>query len=318
MFKRQIEKAYKELFGSRCDDPGYKHYFTYKDFPPMKEEAISFISQDTNTLRGGLYYDKESIDDYDKLVIFCHGMGGGYLAYMSEINMLVKNGFLVLAYDYTGTFSSDGESLKGFTLPLLDLQYCHKFIKENERLRNKELMIIGHSWGGFTALNSLNMFDDITHAVAISAPLSLKSIIRENLKILYPIFKYPILRYEAKMFGKLAYLDGMKVIKSDTKLLSVYSLDDDIVLDKYNYLPLRKKDKNKNHQEIVVKTRKHNPTHANESVPKLYDLSYRINEYIKQGKTKEEINTLLSDVNWKELIIQDEIIWNKIVTFLNN
>ena len=142
MFKRQIEKAYKELFGSRCDDPRYKHYFTYIDFPPMKEEAISFISQDNNTLRGGLYYDKESRDDYDKLVIFCHGMGGGYLAYMSEINMLVKNGFLVLAYDYTGTFSSDGESLKGFTLPLLDLKYCHKFIKENERLKNKELMII--------------------------------------------------------------------------------------------------------------------------------------------------------------------------------
>lgn len=317
MFKKLILKTYKDLFGSRCDDPGYIKYLTYKDFPSMKEEKIEFESMST-TIRGGLYYNKESLDDYSRIIIFCHGMGGGYLSYMTEINILVNNGFLVLAYDYTGTFSSSGENLIGFSIPLKNLESAYNYIKTTDSLKNKKISIMGHSWGGFTALNSLNLFDDITHVVALSAPLSFKAINKENFKILNPIIYPSILKHEYELFGDIAKVDGLNVINSNSKLLSVYSKDDNTVNDKYNYLPLRKRDHNKNHSMIIMSDRNHNPTYTKSAVEKLNELFSRIKKYKSENKTPTEIKELLKDIEWEKVVEQDMDVWNKIIVFLNS
>lgn len=317
MFKKIIEKTYKDLFGSRCDDPGYIKYLTYKDFPSMKEKRIEFESMST-TIRGGLYYNKESIDDYSKIIIFCHGMGGGYLSYMTEIGILVDNGFLVLAYDYSATFSSSGESLMGFSLPLVNLKSAYNYIKSNDSLKEKTISVMGHSWGGFAALNSLNLFNDITHVVALSAPLSFKTMNKENFKLLNPIIYPSILKHECEIFGDIAKVDGLNVINKDSKLLSVYSTDDNTVIDKYNYLPLRKYDHNKNHSMIIMTDRKHNPTYTKAAVEKLNDLFSRITKYKSENKTPAEIKELLKDIEWEKVVEQDMDVWNKIIDFLHS
>lgn len=317
MFRKLINKIYDASFNSRCDNPGYKYYFTYKDFDNVKETPIEFKTKDDLTLRGGLYYNLESIDQYDHVVVFLHGIGGGYLAYMTEIIELVKRGFLVLSYDYAATMSSDGDKIGGFSRPLIDIQYCYKYIKESDLLKNKKISLVGHSWGGYTAMNSISMFNDLTHVVAISAPLSYDMIMKQTSPLAYPFAHKAFLKYEEKIFGDVVYLSGLNIIDKPTKMLYIYSTDDDIVYYKYHYEPLIKKDYNPLHEFIKYDNRLHFPTYSDSGITELYKLKRRFSNYLKEKKTTEEIQELLKDVDYRKVVDQDQDLWNKIAIFLN-
>lgn len=60
-------------------------------------------------------------------------MGGGHLSYTTEIDFFAKRGYLVLAYDQTGTMASDGKALRGMGQGFRDLLCAMQFAKENEK-----------------------------------------------------------------------------------------------------------------------------------------------------------------------------------------
>ena len=116
-------------FGKRCEGNAKLKYFTADDFEGLNAKSIEFKSNKGQTLRGNIYTHEE-IKEYKGLIIFVHGMGGGHLSYTTEINTLVKAGFIVMAYDNTGTCSSEGKNLKGFYQAVIDLNYALKFVEE--------------------------------------------------------------------------------------------------------------------------------------------------------------------------------------------
>ena len=316
MFKKLVQKVYHNLFNHRCEKVDYLKYYTYQDFPQMKEEKIAFKTTDDNILRGGIYYNQESIAEYQQIVVFCHGMWSGYLNYMTEIAMLVSRGFLVLAYDVTGTHESDGDGTKGFCLPLQDLQAAHAYIKNRDDSKNKKIAIIGHSWGGYTSLNSANLFDDISKIVAISPPLSLDTIMKTNFSLLYGLVKKEVIKIEEGYFGNLTELNGLDALKKDVDFLIIYSTDDQMVKDKYNYLPIRALGPLKNVQSIVFNDRSHHPHYTKEANQKYQALNERLKKYHHQKKTGDEIKELLKDVDWDQVVEQDQQLWDQIATFL--
>ncbi len=317
MFKKIFDKVYDEKFNRRCDDPGYNKYYTYKDFAGMKEEPFSFVNKRGDVLRGGLYYYGDGSDDYDCFVVFFHGMNAGYLAYMNEINMLAKAGFLVLSYDYAATFSSDGKDLEGFGRPLSDFEDALKAIKADFKLSGKTMLAMGHSWGGYTALNALNMTDAIKAAVCVSPPISYKAIIRQSFPgILGRMIEKPALEYERGIFGDLIYLSGLSTVKNDTPILFIYSKDDPTITYKYNYKPLEKVDDNPNHTRMVFTDKDHFPLMTRPAIKKLRARQAQVAHWLADGKTAEEIRALSKGVVWDEMVEQDEFVWKNVIDFL--
>ncbi|MBP5177626.1 MAG: alpha/beta fold hydrolase [Clostridia bacterium] len=320
MFEKTIKRNYYETFGSRCDDPGFNRYYTYRDFDGMKETPFSFTTGQGNVLRGGLYYYGEDLDSYDSLIVFFHGMTVGYLSYMNEINVLAKAGFLVLSYDITATFSSDGQSLQGFARPLYDFKYALAAIKADERLYKKRLSLIGHSWGGFTAMNALSFCeDDISCAVCISPPISYEAMLRQQFdRVVLALIKPSVVRLERSFFGDLADVDGLDIVNNHTKMLFIYSEDDPTVLYKYNYAPLEKKDNNPLHKRIAYKDRGHFPHYEKEALKKLTEIKNHVRRLIAEGRTVEEIAALARPDNWDDVVKQDEAVWKDVIDFLKD
>ena len=316
MFKKLVKNVYHNLFDHRCEMVSYLKYYTYQDFKGMKEESIAFLNKDGETLRGGLYYNQESLASYNEVVIFCHGMWSGYLNYMNEIAMLVERGFLVFTYNITATHSSEGTRTKGFCKPLEDLKEAYNYIKSRSDLKTKKIFIVGHSWGGFTSLNSANLFSDILKIVAISPPLSLNAIMKTSFGPLYPLVKKEVFAIEKEYFGDLIYVDGIDALKTKSDFLIIYSKDDNMVKDKYNYLPIRKMGNITNLKTIVFNDRGHHPHYTKEANMQYADLNNRLRQYSKEKKSVDEIKMLLNDVNWEKVVEQDQEVWEQIALFL--
>ncbi|UKI49478.1 MAG: hypothetical protein L6U99_12560 [Clostridium sp.] len=95
----------------------------------MRDEDFSFTSANLNILRGKIF--TTNLTSIRNPIIFCHGMGGGYLSYMKEIAYLAfRLNRPIIAFDYTATFSSDGKSLLGFNEPTIDLLNCIEHLKK--------------------------------------------------------------------------------------------------------------------------------------------------------------------------------------------
>ena len=73
--------CYNVAFGKRYDKSPLLKYFTADDFS-LSAEAVEFKVK-KNTVRGFIYR-KSDIKSNGRLIIFCHGMGAGHLAYTTE------------------------------------------------------------------------------------------------------------------------------------------------------------------------------------------------------------------------------------------
>lgn len=108
---------YKILFQHRAVKEKDLKYFTPEELD-LKKESFTFLSG-KNELKGYYYYVPNI--SYQAIVIFAHGMGGGHLAYIKEIQYFARNGFLVIGYDNTGHGESMGEKMEGFSQGICDL-----------------------------------------------------------------------------------------------------------------------------------------------------------------------------------------------------
>src|SRR5574344_1030890 len=145
MYKRLVQKVDKDSFLKRCDDNHIFFYHKASDYKGLKDDKYEFKTEDGTTLRGHFYY----YPNYNKkeLIIFCHGFGGGHRSYLDYINFFCLNGYRVLAYDYKGTFESDGENLGGFSEPIVDLLALLNTLKKEGYFDKYKVSCIGHSWG---------------------------------------------------------------------------------------------------------------------------------------------------------------------------
>lgn len=158
----------QSVFGKRCGGNPNLTYYTAADFEGLSARPVEFPSNKGQLLRGNLYFHAESAP-YRALLVFVHGMGGGHLSYTTEINTLAQKGFLVLSYDQTGTCSSEGKSLVGFTQGALDLRAALDFVKSNPELNRYPVLLAGHSWGGYTVCQALQFSPDVKAVAALSA-----------------------------------------------------------------------------------------------------------------------------------------------------
>ena len=261
-------------------------------------------------IRGYFY----SLGDYDKnkLVIFAHGMDSSKESYIQEIAYLASKGFLVLGFDYFGTNESDGK-LMGFGNSLKSLDLVIDYIKNSEEYKNKELYVIGHSWGGYATLNIVKYHKDIKGIVAMAPAVSLYKIFRGSYLKQNVIVTLLILLVEYCKLGKYSLCNGAKSLKKyNGKIMVVQSKNDSVVSFKSSLGYVKDNIGNKA-EYIVMEDRFHNPDYKKEAVDKLMKF------YGEMGKCKkEDLPELFKKQDFRAMGELDPEVMDKIVDFLKS
>lgn len=267
---------------------------------------VSFNCKNT-ILRGNLY----SYDGYDedKIVIFCHGMGCDHISYIQDIEYLCKNNFLVLGFDYIGTSLSDGKSIKGLSSSLECCDSAVRFIKS--KFPNKDIYVVGHSWGAFAATNVIKYHPDIKGIVALAPFVSVYRTLHEYLpKKLWFFIPFSMI-IEFLKFGKYAFANSIKSLKNyQGKCFILASINDPSISYYKNSAKIKEKYPNFNY--LILDDRFHNPEYTHDASLKLFD-------YISNVKNvkKEDYVEFMNNINFKELGELDNLVMDKIVNFIN-
>lgn len=304
-----IVKNYQENFLQRFDKDGAIPYYCTEDFPGLICERGSFKNSSGVIIQYFIY----NYDDYNqnKLILFCPGIGPGHTAYFAEIDMLCKAGYRVLTLDYTGCGESGGEKLTSANAPTHDAMELIDLLHPEQ-----EIIPIGHSLGGYTALNIANLRKDVKRAVIISGFVSISDEMMGYVK-LRPLANC-VKRYEKKLDPNYGSLNNSKYLSTTTdKLLWFHSTDDPMVNYKYNAGQVQKIN-NPNIKLVTVENKKHNPQYTLEALNNMNlwigEYNRKINE--KQLETIEARKAYFEDKPIGRMTEQDPEAYEEILRFI--
>ena len=302
-------KLYKDNFLQRQDKDPVIPYYSHNDFPNLIYEENSF----TNSLGIKLNYFFYSYKGYDpnKIVFFCHGLEPGHTAYLTEIELLCKSGYKVLTMDYTGCGSSEGETLPSVNRPAKDVIELLDYLKLKE-----EIVLIGHSLGGYTALTVIYQTPSIKKAVIISGFVTIASEMLGFVKlhILANVFQ----RYENKLNPDYKKVNNWKYLKkTNDNILFFHSTDDTMVKYKYNTGKVAKI-KNPCLRIYTYEGKKHNPNYSKEGLEYMNMAMGGYFQSLKDGKLKtlEERKPYFADKPIGKMTDQDKDVWKIILDFI--
>lgn len=278
------------VFNKRYDDNNTLKYFYAEDFENLTTEPIEFISKG-NKINGFIYKDSTLVE-FKGVIVFSHGLGVGHNQYTTEINHLAKLGYLVVAYDVSGTGKSEGGSIKGITTALFNLHDCLTFVEDHPELSKYKKMVFGHSMGAYAANNVTRYNHELVGAVSISSfdtPYGLLSdeIAMANgmeIKALRNSFKF----LDRVTFGKQGTLSSLEAFKNtNINHLLVSGNKDNIVNVSKNYELFKEELKDKeNFEFILVEDRFHRPLITKEAAEYDQETNVQLAEIKKEYKNK--------------------------------
>ncbi len=304
-----VINMYKQNFLQRFDKDGVIPYYDVSDFPGLILEEGSFKNSAGIDIRYFIYFYPGY--DESKLILFCPGIGPGHTAYLSEIDKLCQAGLRVATLDYTGCGASGGERMSSCNAPVRDAKELLDLLQPKE-----EVIPIGHSLGGYTALNLINLSKEITRAVILSGFVSISDEMMGfvKLRLLADVIK----RYEKKLLPLYGAVDNRAYLKTTKdKLLWIHSTDDPMVNYKYNAGWVLK-NAAPNIRLITVDGKKHNPQYTKEA---LETMNAWIGEYNRLVQQKE-LETLdakkqyFADKPIGRMTEQDPAIYEEILSFI--
>jgi dienelactone hydrolase len=125
--------------------------------------AFSF-AVDGATLQGHVYDNPAS----EKAIIIAPGMGSNEESYLTYVTGFYDEGYDIVTYNDTGSFTSGGSSLKGFPQSIRDLQGLLDYLPELQGFSKETYGAFGHSWGAYAASHVLSPTCPLKAVVAVS------------------------------------------------------------------------------------------------------------------------------------------------------
>jgi len=318
IFEKTIVNVYKKNICIRQDGNPLLHYFSVSDFPELQRTPLVFEGNARQKLQGYYYY--YASPRKDRLIIFDHGMGCGHIAYMKEIELIARRGYTVFTYDHTGCLESDGENIVGFAQSLCDLDYAVNAIKAEKDWKDAKFSVVGHSWGGFAALNISALHPDIDSCVSISGFIAVERIIEQFFPGILKFYRPAILRLEREANPMYSLIDARRSLKnSPSRILYIASDNDPTVKTSYHFDALKASvPEGANIEFLLVKNRLHNPNYTEKAVAELAKMSKAMTEGMKKNafKTPEDAEKFRTSWDWDKMTEQDGELWGKIFDFL--
>ncbi|MBO4283538.1 MAG: alpha/beta hydrolase [Clostridia bacterium] len=304
-----IAQKYRKKLLCRYDKDGFTPYLSVSDFPGLSCEEGTF----QNSIGATVAYFRYRYENYDpaKLVVFCHGLGPGHTAYIAEIEYLCKNGLQVMTLDYTGCDRSGGDGMLSVNRPTRDVLELLDFVKPTE-----ELSVVGHSLGGYTALNVIRMNERIKRGVIISGFLYSRKMLGHFIKSRF--VNYLVERTERKTDPAIARADNGAYLKQTTdRLLFIASRDDPMVPFSIG-AGLAQTLGNDRLSFLIEENKKHNPTYTPDALAFMQNSFGEYARRIKDGtlKTDEEKRAFFSDKPAAKMTTQDPRVMDEVVRFI--
>lgn len=232
------------------------------DYPEELSEMISkretkgFVSG-KNTLSGYLYRSQATVT-HDTLIILAPGFNACADSYLWQIKSLLDYGWSVFAFNTTGCCTSEGDSSIGFPQAVYDIKAALKCVEIVDRFGYNNIVLLGHSRGGYAACCALDFDYNIAAVVSISGINSaMEGVIGSSAEYVGPLAygNYGFLwSYQAMLFGtKTLNLDAAKEIsESNVPVLIVHGENDSQVpLDRYSIISHKKEITSKNVEYVI-------------------------------------------------------------------
>ena len=311
----------KVAFGNRCEGNAYLQYFTAADFPNLTADPVAFTGNCGQVLRGNLY-TQAGRQDFKALLVFSHGMGGGHLSYTTELDFFAKRGYLVLAYDNTGTMASEGKSLVGMPQAVSDLRSALAFAKQDVRTKDLPVVLAGHSWGGYTVCRVLYFHPQVKGAVAFSAPddvprllcAQAKAMTGKNLGFLEPFLRL----YERLRFGKATAMRTSEIAaQTDVPLLLLHGGRDTTVRPEDAAATQDVLKNRKNIQTVLYPEKQHNVYATKEAEQYIADAFSKLGVLTKDKAKAAEAKAFAATLDFRKMCEEDTEVMETVVAFLD-
>ena len=304
-----ISKVYVQRFVNRQDKETGVPYYSVSDFKGLNKEVFSFNNSKRIEIKYFFYYYKNYRTD--KIVLFCPGLGPGHVSYLNEINALAKQGYKVLTVDYTGCGESGGENLGSLNNPARDVMELLNLLNLKE-----EIVLMGHSLGGFTSLKVASLRRDIKKVVLLAPLFSARPLIYNASKSKF--ITHFVLRYERKVGKEFDKIDLVKFLKeTDQDIFFIQSVDDPIV----PYESSTKVAEQIENPHIKIKkyqTRRHNPYMKEEAVQYMINVFGKFEQLLASKKIQTDAEKIeyFKDVSLQKLTEQDLNLFEEIFAFI--
>lgn len=246
---------------------------TLSEYPEGLSETVAFRETVTypsgeNMLSGYLYKCRGE-NAKDSLIVIVPGYNACSDSYIWQIHELLLCGWSVFAFDSTGCCKSEGDSSIGFPQELCDIRATLDYLKSKDNFSHKDIVLLGHSRGGYAACCALAYDYDISAVVSVSGVNSaMDGIMSASVSKIGPLAyaNYGFLwLYQTMLFGsETVNLRADKAIaKTDTPVLLIHGEDDDLIpVDKFSIISHRENLTGDN-VEFIMRSHPDNAGHTN-------------------------------------------------------
>ncbi len=161
----KINDAHKEQFKrADYDNSGYDQTLTYSDFSSQYPRETLHISSGEYMLNGFLY----GMESKKGLIIISSGHRVATEASLQSMKYFVDNGWMVLCYDYTGYYNSEGKNMIDYVQSVKDLDAVISCLEKSGRFNEIPFLLFGHSLGAYVSAAALRFSHKISAAVVAS------------------------------------------------------------------------------------------------------------------------------------------------------
>lgn len=181
-------------------------------------ESVLFTNRAGNKLNGWML--KSKTVQATHTLLHCHGNAGSILGQFAAVKPLLKEGFQIFVFDYSGYGFSEGEATRKNLLT--DAADAVVYLKTRADVKNKKLILYGQSYGGhLSACIAAKVQNDID-ALVVEGGFS-------NHKDLSATGAKPFIAFMSRIFVKEIYAATKEIRKFKKPVLIIHSSEDKVI-----------------------------------------------------------------------------------------